>query len=137
MFVDYYEGTACVVKSPLPTMLLIQLPLLVIRSPVSLETIRSQSSLVDKFLKQYDKTKDVRGKKALLQQEYEGYADWKEAEHDFDMMWRNAKRCKPLIPCILRWLADPKSDNVKGAQIYEDAQKLHVRCSCWGPLAIH
>ncbi|GHJ86117.1 hypothetical protein NliqN6_2519 [Naganishia liquefaciens] len=87
LFVDYYE---------------------VIRSPVSLETIRSKSSHVDKFLKHYDKTKDIGGKKALLQQEYEGYTDWKEAEHDFDMMWRNAKRY-----------------NVKGAQIYEDAQKLH------------
>jgi hypothetical protein len=61
---------------------------------VSLDTIRSKSSHVEKFLKQYDKTKDVAGKKALLQQDYEGYADWKEAEHDFDMMWRNAKRCK-------------------------------------------
>lgn len=67
--------------------------LLVIRLPVSLDTIRAKSSHFDKFIKQYDKTKDTEGKKALLQQEYQGYADWKAAEHDFDMMWRNAKRC--------------------------------------------
>ncbi|KAJ9112597.1 hypothetical protein QFC19_000616 [Naganishia cerealis] len=87
LFADYYE---------------------IIRSPVSLEVIRQKNSHFDKFIKQYDKTKDPEAKESLVSQPYEGYADWRAAEHDFDMIWRNAKRY-----------------NLKGALIYEDAQKLH------------
>ncbi|KAJ9123132.1 hypothetical protein QFC22_001323 [Naganishia vaughanmartiniae] len=87
LFADYYE---------------------IIRAPVSLEVIRSKNSHFDKFIKQYDKTKDTAARQRLVSQSYEGYADWRAAEHDFDMIWRNAKRY-----------------NQKGALIYEDAQKLH------------
>ncbi|KAJ9107436.1 hypothetical protein QFC21_000887 [Naganishia friedmannii] len=87
LFADYYE---------------------IIRAPVSLEVIRNRNSHFDKFIKQYDKTKDTAAKQSLVSQPYEGYLDWRAAEHDFDMIWRNAKRY-----------------NQKGALIYEDAQKLH------------